>query len=107
VNDAPVSVADSGTTNEDTALNINVLSNDSDIDTSSSLLTAVVCTPPTHGSVVVEANQTLTYTPAANYNGGDAFTYKAFDGLAYSACTSVTVTVTAGVVGVNCLVGRI
>ena len=37
----------------------------------------------------------LTYTPAANYNGPDSFTFKANDGTADSNVATVTITVTA------------
>src|SRR5207253_725817 len=37
----------------------------------------------------------LTYTPAANYNGPDTFTFKANDGTLDSNAATVTITVTA------------
>ena len=39
----------------------------------------------------------FTYTPAANFNGTDSFTYTASDGTAVSSVATVTITVT----GVN------
>ena len=47
-------------------------------------LTAVVVTRPAHGTLTLNADGTFTYTPAANYNGTDSFTYKANDGTADS-----------------------
>src|SRR5207248_191734 len=38
---------------------------------------------------------TLTYTPAANYNGPDSFTFKANDGTVDSSAATVSITVTA------------
>src|SRR5439155_319271 len=78
VNDAPVARDDSATTDEDTAVVINVLANDSDVDGDS--LTAAVVSGPSHGTLTPSANGTCTYTPAANFNGSDSFTYKANDG---------------------------
>ena len=81
VNDAPVAVNDSYTTNEDTALNVaapGVLVNDSDVENSA--LTAALVSGPSHGTLTLNANGSFTYTPAANYNGPDSFTYKANDG---------------------------
>src|SRR5207249_4429152 len=81
VNDAPVAAYDAYSTNEDTALNVaaaGVLANDSDVD--GDALTAILVSSPAHGSVTLNANGSFTYTPAANYNGGDSFTYKANDG---------------------------
>src|SRR3989442_2505784 len=41
------------------------------------------------------ATRSLTYTPAANYNGADSFTYKANDGRVDSAVATVSLTITA------------
>ena len=48
-----------------------------------------------HGTLTLNANGSFTYTPAANYNGTDSFTYKANDGTADSNVATVTITVTA------------
>jgi len=45
--------------------------------------------------LVLNANGSLTYTPAANFHGTDTFTYKANDGLTDSNVATVTITVTA------------
>ena len=52
-------------------------------------------TGPAHGAVSHNADGSFTYTPAANYNGTDTFTYRASDGTANSAPATVTVKVTA------------
>ncbi len=96
VNDAPVALADSYTTAEDTVLTVaapGVLSNDSDVE--SSPLTAVLVTGPTHGTLTLAANGGFTYTPALNFFGSDSFTYQASDGSLLSATATVTITVTA------------
>src|SRR5262249_23639752 len=46
-----------------------------------------------HGSVVFNADGSFTYSPDANYNGPDSFTFKANDGTADSNTATVTVTV--------------
>jgi VCBS repeat-containing protein len=95
VNDAPVAIADSYTTNEDTALVIaatGVLANDSDAD--GDALTAVLVTGPAHGTLTLNANGSFTYTPTANYSGADSFTYKPNDGSADGAPVTVSLTVT-------------
>ena len=93
VNDTPVATNDSVTTNEDTQLTGNVLTNDTDAD--GNTLTATLVTGPSHGALTLNADGTFTYTPTANYNGTDSFTYTATDGTATSTATTVTVTVNA------------
>ena len=50
---------------------------------------------PLHGTVTVNSNGAFTYTPAANYNGPDSFTYRVNDGTANSATVTVSLTVNA------------
>jgi DNA/RNA endonuclease G (NUC1) len=92
VNDAPVAVNDSATTDEDTTVNVNVLSNDSDVDGDSLTVSAV--TQGTHGSVTNNGSN-VTYSPAANFNGTDSFTYTISDGHGGTATASVSVTINA------------
>ncbi|TXM66229.1 tandem-95 repeat protein [Methylobacterium sp. WL12] len=106
VNNAPVGVSDSYTTNEDTGLTIaattGVLANDTDAD--GNLLTATVVSGPAHGALTLNANGSFTYTPNVNYNGSDSFTYKANDGTDDSTVATVSLTVSAvndAPVGVN------
>lgn len=72
----PVVVDDSATTDEDTAIVIDVLANDSDPDRGT--LTVVEATAP-NGSVVINEDGTLTYTPAPDYNGPDTIRYTVAD----------------------------
>ena len=92
VNDGPVANDDAATTDEDTAVNVNVVGNDTDVDTDTLSVTAV--TTPAHGTATF-AGGSVTYTPAADYNGGDSFTYTVGDGHGGSAWATVTVTVKA------------
>ena len=89
VNHAPVAIAQSATTAEDTANTITLTASDADGDA----LAFQMVGSPAHGSVTGTAPE-LTYTPAANYNGSDSFTFQANDGLASSAETTVSITVT-------------
>src|SRR6185295_7036394 len=94
VNDAPVANADAYSTAEDTTLNASsVLANDTDAD--ANVLTAILVSSVSHGSLTLNANGTFSYVPAANYNGPDSFTYKANDGTADSTTVTVSITVTA------------
>lgn len=85
VNDAPVAVDDSATVNEDRSVHIDVLVNDLDQDGDN--LTVAVVAGPSHGVVVVNADNTITYTPEANYHGLDSVTYEVSDGAATSTAT--------------------
>jgi VCBS repeat-containing protein len=91
---APVAANDAYAVNEDTPLNVaapGVLGNDSDPD--GNPITAVKVSDPAHGTVTLNADGSFTYTPAANYNGPDAFTYHATDGTLPSATGTVAITV--------------
>ena len=96
VNDAPVAVADIATTDEDTPVQIPVLANDTDADAGDTKSLASV-TQGAHGSVTMNGDGTVTYTPAPNFNGTDMFTYIAKDA-AGTLSGSATVTVTVGAV---------
>ncbi|HEY3404580.1 MAG TPA: Ig-like domain-containing protein, partial [Ohtaekwangia sp.] len=90
----PVAVADSYTTNEDAPLSVlvpGVLSNDTDVDNVS--FTAVLNTTTSNGTITLNANGSFTYTPAAEFNGSDSFTYHVTDGTLSSAVVTVTITV--------------
>jgi hypothetical protein len=91
VDDPPVAVDDTLTTAEDTPATVDVLDNDSDVD--SDLAVSAISTPPAHGTAVVTADDMITYTPAANYSGGDSFVY--------TIATGVTATVTVEVTPVD------
>ncbi len=91
VNRPPNAVADSAATNEDVPTTINVLANDSDLDPD--VLTVTAVTQPAHGSATVNANSTVTYSPAANYSGGDSFTYTVSDGQGGTDTATVNITV--------------
>ncbi|MEW6429251.1 MAG: Ig-like domain-containing protein [Thermodesulfobacteriota bacterium] len=95
VNDAPVAVNDAAVTAEDSPVTTgNVLANDTDIDGDTLSVSAADAVSANGGTVVNNLNGTFTYTPAANYNGGDSFTYTVSDGNGGSATGTVTVTVT-------------
>jgi hypothetical protein len=90
-NVAPVAVNDSASTPEDTAVDVDVLANDTDAD--GDTLTIDSFTQPAHGTVALVAGK-LRYSPAANFHGPDSFTYRASDGALLSGSATVSVTVT-------------
>jgi VCBS repeat-containing protein len=100
VNDAPVAVGDSYSTEEGTALTVSapgVLSNDTDPD--GDTLTASLVSGPGHGTLTLNGNGSFTYNPASDYSGSDSFSYQACDPglLCGGATVSIQVTEVTGV----------
>ncbi len=82
-------VADTATTNEDTAVTTSVLNNDSFEGTP--IVSEV--TQGAHGSVAINPNGTVTYTPTADFNGTDSYTYTVTSGgVTETATVNVIVT---------------
>ena len=100
VNDAPVAGSDAYATNEDTTLTVlpvGVLGNDADPD--GDPITASLVTDVLHGTLALQADGSFTYTPNADYNGSDSFTYRAVElsgGLLQSNVVTVSLTVNPG-----------
>lgn len=95
VNDAPLGNNDSYTTLEDTALTVSspgILANDTDVD--GDALKAMLVTNVNHGTLNLNTNGSFVYTPAANYNGVDSFTYRPTDGTTNGNLTTVTLNIT-------------
>ncbi|WP_221893979.1 Ig-like domain-containing protein [Bathymodiolus japonicus methanotrophic gill symbiont] len=78
INHPPIAQDDGYKTPEDTRLKVTsakgVLHNDTDPDVHDTLH-AIKVTDPGHGSLTLNADGSLVYTPNANYNGLDSFTY--------------------------------
>jgi hypothetical protein len=91
VNDNPVAADDSASTDEETAVTIAVLANDSDIE--GHALSIISISNPPNGNVLLNGNGTITYTPDDNFVGMDSFTYTVSDGHGGSDTAAVTITV--------------
>lgn len=89
-NEGPTAVNDSAVVAEDSAVAIAVLDNDSDPE--GDTLTVESFSQPANGTVTSN-NNVLTYTPDANYNGGDSFTYTINDGNGNVDSATVSLTV--------------
>ncbi len=89
-------INDTVVTNEDTAITISVLSNDTldSLTTGPLSVASVGSTLPSHGTLQRNGNQ-FTYTPALNYNGSDSFTYTAIDAQGNTDTAVVSITVNA------------
>ena len=89
-NSPPVANNDTTTTDEDIAVTVAVLGNDTDVDGDSLLVTGV--TQGANGSVVIDAvSKNPVYTPNPGFVGNDTFTYTISDGKGGSATGTVTV----------------
>ena len=91
-NDTPVASDDTASTQEDVMLTGTLTATDADLDA----LTYSIVTQPTNGVVMITdaATGAYAYTPNADYNGTDSFTFKANDGLADSNTATITITIT-------------
>lgn len=88
-NNPPTTSGVSVSTNEDESKLIALVGNDSDGDP----LTYSIVTGPSHGSLGTISGNQIAYTPNANYNGADSFTFKANDGTSDSNVSVVNITV--------------
>ena len=87
-NDAPVAVDDSAITGEEQPVIIDVLKNDTDVDGDPLTITEINGTPikagetvpVDNGTVTLNPDGTITFTPASDYNGSVDFTYTVSDG---------------------------
>ncbi|MDG0991521.1 MAG: Ig-like domain-containing protein, partial [Luminiphilus sp.] len=77
----PDAVDDSATTAEDTAVTFSLTANDTDPDGDLDVSTVTIVSGPSNGSLQVNADGSVTYTPNADYNGADIFTYTVADAL--------------------------
>jgi len=100
INDgAPAAINDNTSTNEDTAVTIDVLANDSDMDGNQTIdkASVLIKTDPSQGSLSQNfITGEVTYTPNANYTGADSFTYTIKDdsGLESNVATvSINITI--------------
>jgi hypothetical protein len=96
---APVTVDDSATTTQDTPVAIAVTANDHDPDPGNGYQTLVVQeSPPPHGTIQVQPDGIIIYTPYAGFLGQDQFQYGLCDNVLNAAgqadCGVATVTAT-------------
>ncbi|WP_100644684.1 Ig-like domain-containing protein [Alteromonas facilis] len=92
VNDEPVAVDDSATTEQDISVNIDVLANDTDVDGDPIVIDSV---SNGLGNVTIESDNTLTYVPQSGYIGADSFSYDITDGNGGFSTAQVIVTIGA------------
>jgi|GEM_PF-1360697 len=93
-NQPPMANADAAATDQNVAVAINVIANDTDPE-GQPLSVGSFDAVSTGGQAVSCAGTSCTYTPSGGYTGIDTFTYTATDGVNPSNPATVTVTVTA------------
>lgn len=101
VNDVPVVISDTVFTDQDVALNIRPLENDTDVENSALIISTLGT--PTSGAATINTDSTsITYTPLSGHIGGDSFSYTVMDGDGGSA----TGTITISIIQSNLLIAR-
>jgi uncharacterized protein len=90
-NSAPVAQNASASGDEDSDINgtLNVTDRNGDV------LTYSLVNGPANGAVTINASGNYIYTPNANFNGADSFTYRANDGVTNSTTATISLTVNA------------
>ncbi|CAF0787684.1 unnamed protein product [Rotaria sordida] len=79
VNDPPIANEDNATTGEDMPVTIDLPSNDTDVDGNLDNGSVTIVTPPANGTVVVNPNGSIVYTPNPNFWGNDSLIYNICD----------------------------
>ena len=90
VNDPPVANDDAAETEEGVPITIDVLANDTDIDGDALTVTSASAD---NGTVEINEDGTLTYTPDEGFDGEDTITYTVEDPSGESSTATVDVTV--------------
>ena len=93
VNHLPVANADSRGTEYQTAVTVDVLANDTGLEDAPVVVT--ISTNPTSGTAAINADNTVTFTPAAGFSGVATFGYTVTDAQGDHATATVTITVLA------------
>ncbi len=90
-NHAPKAVNDIVNTDEDTAIIVNVLENDTDVD--GDTLTIQSVSQAVYGAVYKISSTDVRYIPQLNFNGEDSFSYVASDNKGGTDTAEVTISV--------------
>ncbi|NQX81015.1 MAG: DUF11 domain-containing protein, partial [Flavobacteriaceae bacterium] len=94
VNNNPVATNDTATTEGVNPVKISVLTNDFDINKDNITLSTDLVTQPEYGTVVINDDGTITYTPEEGYTGKYTFVYQICDDGEPSLCDTAIVSVT-------------
>ncbi len=95
-NQAPTAANDVAMTDLDTPITINVTANDSDPENGNLVITEII-NGPDNGTVVINDDGTLTYTPDTGFEGEDEFQYVVCDEADPPLCDTATVVISVNV----------
>ena len=91
INSLPIAVEDLATTTKGQSVNLNVLINDTDPDLEDVLTVLEGFITTKNGTLVLNEDDTFTYTPNEGYLGEDSFTYFITDGFNSSSEMKVVI----------------
>ena len=94
-NDAPVAEDDAVSVDEDSSIDFSVIDNDVDAEGELATSTFAITTGPSNGTLTNNDDGTFSYTPDADYNGDDSFTYTVTDPNGASDTATVSITIDA------------
>ncbi|WP_022970508.1 Ig-like domain-containing protein, partial [Arenimonas oryziterrae] len=100
-NQPPVAVDDADSTVGVTPVTTTVLTNDSDPEAGPLTVSVSPAQQPANGSVVVNPDNTVTYTANPGFSGVDTYTYTITDAAGDTATATVTITVTINPIVAN------
>ncbi|MCU4157655.1 tandem-95 repeat protein [Carboxylicivirga sp. A043] len=98
VNSLPTVSSQVISTDEDVAYSGNLLTGATDDDGGILSAETSPVTPPVNGSVTIASNGDFTYTPDANFNGSDSFTFRVCDDQTPNGCVTADVTITVNAI---------
>ncbi|MCK6498216.1 MAG: Ig-like domain-containing protein [Nitrospira sp.] len=96
--DPTIAVDDAFSTDEDTLLVVavpGVLGNDIEVDNDPLIVSLVLGSGPSNGTLTLNPDGSLNYLPSLNFNGTDTFRYIVNDGVSDSTPATVSITVNA------------
>ncbi len=91
VNDAPTPTPDTLSMFANSSIQHNVLLNDSDIENDVLTATTTPVVAPSNGTLIIQSNGNIDYTPNPNFVGTDSFTYEVCDDGSPIMCNTVSV----------------
>jgi len=91
INDAPVTAPDTLSVFADASIQDNVLLNDSDIENDGLTATTTPIIAPSNGTLIIQPNGNIDYTPNPGFIGTDSFDYEVCDDGTPSQCNTETV----------------